>query len=224
MAPAIAKTVIESFGSTSLVEIGNNFYLNSTSGATGPELKYANKAVVAGQFGAWTPIGAEKISNGYEVAWKEPGTVAGTYQYEIWTTKNNGNETSNTGALSATSTKLESFETSFHQDLNGDGVIGIPAATAPVATNNGDAIFSVGRGGAFVFAPNFGQAATPNFALATGPIQFSEANSEITNALLAATHNDSHDNFVFADASHDMLAIQHIAAARSVGHQSDFHV
>jgi hypothetical protein len=32
---------------------------------------------------------------------------------------------------SGTTTALENLETSFHQDLNGDGVIGVPAATAP---------------------------------------------------------------------------------------------
>ena len=35
---------------------------------------------------------------------------------------------SNIGHLSGTSAALESLETSFHQDLNGDGVIGIYAA------------------------------------------------------------------------------------------------
>src|SRR5205085_2501286 len=33
-------TVIESAGSTSLVEVNNNFYLNSISSGSGPELKY----------------------------------------------------------------------------------------------------------------------------------------------------------------------------------------
>ena len=40
------------------------------------------------------------------------------------------------GAVSGTSAALESLETSFHQDLNGDGVIGVPAtmrATAPAS-------------------------------------------------------------------------------------------
>ena len=30
------------------------------------------------------------------------------------------------GVVSGTSTALEALETSFHQDLNGDGVIGVP--------------------------------------------------------------------------------------------------
>src|SRR5216683_2594340 len=62
-------TVIEALGSTSLVEVGNNFYLNSISSGSGPELKYAGAAVATGQFGALTPIGAEQTATGYEVAW-----------------------------------------------------------------------------------------------------------------------------------------------------------
>ena len=50
--------VIESFGSTSLTEVGINFYLYNSSGS-GPELKYAGAAVVTGEFGTWAPIGAE---------------------------------------------------------------------------------------------------------------------------------------------------------------------
>ena len=53
---ALSPTVIEARGSTSLTEVGNNFYLGADPD---PQLKYAGAAVVAGQFGAWTPIGAE---------------------------------------------------------------------------------------------------------------------------------------------------------------------
>ena len=83
--------MIEAVGSTSLVEVGNNFFLDSISSGTGPELKYGGAAVVAGQFGGWTPIGAEQTATGYEVAWK----VAGADQYTIWTTDSNGNYISN---------------------------------------------------------------------------------------------------------------------------------
>ena len=73
---------------------------------------------MAGQFGAWTPIGAEQTATGYEVAWK----VAGADQYTVWNTDSSGNYVSNiVGVVSGTSTALESLETSFHQDLNGDG-------------------------------------------------------------------------------------------------------
>ncbi len=111
----VATTVIEAFGSTSLVEVGPYFYLDSISSGSGPELKYAGTPVVAGQFGPWAPTG-------YEVAWK----VAGADQYGVWYTDSSGNFISNTAVMSGTSATLESLETSFHQDLNGDGVIGIP--------------------------------------------------------------------------------------------------
>ena len=120
-------TVIESFGSTSLVEVGNNYFLDSISSGSGPELKYAGAAVVTGQFGAaWVPIGAEQTASGYEVAWK----ATNADQYAIWNTNSSGNYVSNDfGILSGSSSALESQELTFHQDLNGDGVIG-PATTA----------------------------------------------------------------------------------------------
>jgi serralysin len=119
-----APAVIESSGSTSLVEAGTNYFLDNISSGTGPELKYGGAAVVAGQFGAWTPIGAEVTATGYEVAWK----VAGADQYIVWNTDSSGSYVSNlTATVSGTNTTLESLETSFHQDLNGDGVIGIYA-------------------------------------------------------------------------------------------------
>ena len=64
---------IEAFGSTSLVQVGNHYFLDNISSGTGPELKYGGAPVVAGQFGSYTPIGAEQTSSGYEVAWQIPG-------------------------------------------------------------------------------------------------------------------------------------------------------
>jgi Tryptophan-rich Synechocystis species C-terminal domain len=76
---------------------------------------------VAGQTGAWLPIGAEKTASGYEVAWQVPGTD----QYAVWNTDSSGNYQSSTGVVSGSSAALESAELSFHQDLNGDGVAGL---------------------------------------------------------------------------------------------------
>ncbi|MDD1556391.1 protease [Bradyrhizobium sp. WBAH23] len=122
----IPSLTIEAVGSTSLVESNSsNFYLNPVAGGTGPELKYAGSPAVAGQFGAWAPIAAEQVSSGYEVAWRIPGTD----QFTIWTTDNNGNFASNTGAIAGTSATLQQAETVFHQDLNGDGTIGVHAAS-----------------------------------------------------------------------------------------------
>jgi Tryptophan-rich Synechocystis species C-terminal domain len=114
------------------------FYLDNSSGS-GPSLKYNGVAVVPGQFAAnIVPIGAEVTATGYEVAWK----VLGTNQYSVWRTDSNGNYVSNIiGTASATDPALESIETSFHQDLNGDGVIGVPSslsfsgATSAVSIN-----------------------------------------------------------------------------------------
>ena len=51
----------------------------------------------------------------------------GADQYTVWSTDSGGNYLSNiVGAVSGTSAALESLETIFHQDLNGDGVIGVP--------------------------------------------------------------------------------------------------
>jgi hypothetical protein len=120
--PPLPTTVIESVGSTSLTEIGNNFYLYNSSGS-GPSLKYAGADVVAGQFGGFAPIGTEQTASGYDIAWKD----AGTGQYTVWSADSSGNYIANIiGAVSGTSSSLESFETIFHQDLNGDGVIGLP--------------------------------------------------------------------------------------------------
>ena len=83
----------------------------------------AARPLSAGQFGAWTPIGAEQTASGYEVAWK----VSGADQYTVWNTDSSGNYVSTHRRLCREpAPRWKSLETSFHQDLNGDGVIGIP--------------------------------------------------------------------------------------------------
>ena len=77
--------MIESSGSTSLTQVGSNYYLYN-SGA-GPQLKYGGAAVVAGQISGWAPIAAEQISGGYQVVWKANGAD----QYTLWTTDSSGN-------------------------------------------------------------------------------------------------------------------------------------
>uniref|UniRef100_UPI00048AEF43 Ig-like domain-containing protein n=1 Tax=Bradyrhizobium murdochi TaxID=1038859 RepID=UPI00048AEF43 len=129
---------VESAGATSLVESGGKYYLNSSSGS-GPTLKYGGADFVDGQDGTWTPIGAEKTATGYQVAWKE----ASTGQYTAWNTDNNGNYVSHVSALtgsvsggsvSGTNYGLKLLETSFHQDLNGDGQVGASSAPAPTSS------------------------------------------------------------------------------------------
>jgi len=120
------QKVIQKDGSTSLTEVGNRYYDLDGSNGSGPTLKYKGRSVTAGEFGAWTPIGAIQTASGYDVAWKNTGTG----QYTVWGTDSNGNYKGflTGGAVSGTSSALESLEPIFHQDLNRDGVIGLDAA------------------------------------------------------------------------------------------------
>ena len=52
--------------------------------------------------------------------------MAGADQYTVWTVDNHGNYTATIiGPVSGTTPALESIETTFGQDLNGDGTIGL---------------------------------------------------------------------------------------------------
>ena len=85
---------------------------------------------------AWTPIGAEKTASGYEVAWKNSERSV-----TVWNTDNNGNYVSNIGnhpLVSGTNNALKSFETSFNQDLNGDGHIGLLSTVIESRRNRPD--------------------------------------------------------------------------------------
>jgi hypothetical protein len=44
--------------------------MNPVAGGSGPELEYSGAPVTSGEFGAWTPIGAEATSTVYELARK----------------------------------------------------------------------------------------------------------------------------------------------------------
>ncbi|WFU43651.1 NF038122 family metalloprotease [Bradyrhizobium sp. CB82] len=124
-----SSTVIESFGSTSLVKLGDNFFFNPVSGGTGPELKYGGSPVSAAALGGWAVIGAEQTGRGYEAALHSLTAD----QYTVWNTDSSGNVVGNAtgGVVSGASYALESLEPSFHQDLNGDGATGV--ATAPAS-------------------------------------------------------------------------------------------
>ncbi|MBR0846091.1 hypothetical protein JQ607_38365, partial [Bradyrhizobium liaoningense] len=118
----VVTTTNESFGSTSLLQFGNNYEL----GSSGPILKYNGAAVVSDQFPPWAPIGAEQTATGFDIAWK----AAGQDSYTVWSTDANGSYTATiVPVVSGGSTALENSETTFHQDLNGDGTIGVVTTT-----------------------------------------------------------------------------------------------
>ncbi len=119
-----ATTTIESFGVTHLDHVGNQFFLRDSLNA-GPSLKFGGTPFTDGRFGAWTAIGAEKTGTGYEVAIKNGAAD----QYQVWNLDNAGNFLgAATGAVSGSDMDLQVLETSFQQDLNGNGTIG-PATT-----------------------------------------------------------------------------------------------
>ncbi|WP_063688169.1 M10 family metallopeptidase C-terminal domain-containing protein [Bradyrhizobium stylosanthis] len=151
--PSAPASVIESFGSTSLVQSSGNYYLNPSSGGTGPVLKYSGSPVTIGQFDNWTFIGAEQTASGFQVALH----LTGADQYTVWNTDTNGNVNGNAvgGVVSGTSQAFEALETSFHQDLNGDGTIGLPGAAATVIESFG-ATSLVQSGGNYYLNPSSG--------------------------------------------------------------------
>ena len=121
----LTKTVIQtdtnSFGSTRLTAVANEYFLDNASGS-GPALQYPDAPVTAGEFAGWAPIGAVQTASGYDVAWKIPGAN----EYTVWSTDSNGNYIANIiGVVPGNVYALESFETTFNQDLNGDGTIGL---------------------------------------------------------------------------------------------------
>ncbi|OCK57070.1 Ig-like domain-containing protein, partial [Bradyrhizobium sp. LMTR 3] len=122
----LASKTIEAAGSTSLVQVGENFSLSG--GGAGPTLKAYGAAVVEGQSGGWTPIGVEQTATGYQVAWK----LTGKDQYGVWNIDKGGNLVSHTSIM--TGSALKSFEASFQQDLNGDGLIAGSSAGAPISS------------------------------------------------------------------------------------------
>src|SRR5262249_31774166 len=81
---------------------------------------------------------AEQSGSGYVVAWRD--ATAG--QYIVWKVASDGSYAGTVVApVGSADFDLESIETTFHQDLNGDGRIG--AATASVETAGATALVQV---------------------------------------------------------------------------------
>jgi hypothetical protein len=78
-------TTIATNSTTTLTEVANQFELNSAGGRAGPFLELNGSPVTAGQFPAhWTPVGAMRTANGYEVAFSAPVPgQSGQYQYVV---------------------------------------------------------------------------------------------------------------------------------------------
>ena len=166
--PPPNSTTIESFGVTALVQTGNNYFFNPVAGGSGPELTYSGTPYVAA---AWTPIGVEKTSTGYEVALLN----SSTHLFTIWNTDSGGNVLSAPLAnVSGTSTALESIEVSFQQDLNGDNTIGIPGQSGTAVASTGPAPAAFTASDAFAFRTDLGGKTAGSIATSTVPQQAGE--------------------------------------------------
>ncbi len=134
---------IASNGTTTLVQVGNQFLLDPAgavaAGENGPWLEYQGSAVTAGQFGAnVTPIGAVQTATGYEVAWS-----LGSGEYVVWNIDGNGNYTSSaTGVVSGTSATVEGVEANFGEAFPNAGPI---ASATTIASNGTTALMQVGN-------------------------------------------------------------------------------
>lgn len=114
----ITTSTIETSGSTDLVTGADRYFFGDTSG---PMLSYLGTVVVAGQFGDWTPIAVEAAGGGYDIVWRSTSAD----QYTAWHTDGRGDYAASlTGIVSGADPALVALETSFDQDLNGNGFIG----------------------------------------------------------------------------------------------------
>ncbi|WP_422000755.1 leishmanolysin-related zinc metalloendopeptidase [Reyranella sp.] len=134
-------TVIESTGATHLTQVGDAYFLLNGANA-GPALTVGGAAVSDGQFGDWTPVAAEAGGGGYYVAWR----LGSTDVYTVWGTNAAGAYLGDIGAVSGGSYAFTAWENVFHQDLNGDSIVGpsttvLDSAGAIHLTQVGDVYF-----------------------------------------------------------------------------------
>jgi hypothetical protein len=230
--PPPVTTVIESAGITSLTEVGSLFYLYN-SGGTGPSLKYAGADIVAGN-SVWVPIGAEQTASGYEVAWK----ATGADQYTVWNTDSSGNFVSAAiGVVSGSSTVLQSLESSFKQDLNGDGVLGV-AGTVLDGHSGGQTLTASGgttsliggpndilNGGTgadtFVFPASFGSNTVNNFTPGTDALQFSQSMFASVAVVLSDAQQVG-SNVVITHDPQNVVTLHNLQLTNL--HASDIHI
>jgi hypothetical protein len=228
--------VIEAFGATELVQVGNDYFLNPTAGGIGPELTYGGTPFVAA---AWAPIGAEHTSTGYEVALFN----ASSDLYTVWNTGSDGNVLSaSLSGVSGTSTALESIETSFQQDLNGDGTVGIPGqsstaevskpataatvTTAPItAPSSGNAVLSGSAASdTFVFNAQFGNNTVKGFQPGVDQVALDHTLVASVADLFSHTADNAVDSAVVTVGADQSITFDEVSKLVLQHHASDFHL
>ncbi len=111
-------TNIASNGAIYLAHIADEFEITS-GGVQQAILQVGGGAIVSGQFAGFAPVAVETISGGYEVMFQSASSFVGL-DFDA-----SGNFTqAATSLLAGSSYALESLETGFARDLNGDGTTG----------------------------------------------------------------------------------------------------
>lgn len=147
------KTTVLSTDFGTVFESVGNTYAIIPSGGSAVTVKYNGAAITTGQFGAYNPIGAVVFVNGYEVAFRS--SVDGSVV--LWQVDANGNfQSVASGVLSNASTTLQADETTFGQDLNADGTLGI--ITSTIITNGTTTLLKAGN--EYQIKPSVGSAVT----------------------------------------------------------------
>ena len=81
--------------------------------------------------------------------------MSGADLYAVWDTDSSGNYVSApVGNVSGTSAALESIETSFNDDLNGDGTIGIPVPSNATLIESSGTTSLLAAGNTYLIEPN----------------------------------------------------------------------
>ena len=139
---------------------------------------------MAGEFGAWVPIGAVQTASGYDVAWENPGAN----KYTVWSTDSNGNYLANIiSVVHGNNHALESIEATFNQDLNSDGVVGLyapPGTTLHVSRSLAGPSGSTTIGAGATLELKAADSASVTFQASTGTLQLDDAttfNGQIFN-------------------------------------------
>jgi hypothetical protein len=177
-------------------------------------LKYQGAAVTTGQFGAYTLLGVEAVSNGYEVAWKNTSTG----EYSVWSTDANGNYTDNVYMPGrGNDAAFGALETSFHQDLNGDGILILSGSGSIVSKNslvigNGASVEVTGPyAGSVSFASANGTLVLDDSVDFTGKITSQLGLGDVidlrdisagANATLSYSGNSAHGTLTVSDGTH----------------------
>ena len=155
------------------------------------------------------------------------------------------------GVVAGTNSTLQSLEPSFHQDLNGDGLIGVPppassafqlvmvtvlpaisvnapielpAATVNVPASGDVVLFGSAASDSFVFGPHFGNDTIVNFQPGIDQIAIDHSLFATVSDLFSHAADDAHGNAVITVAADQSIKVQDISTQILQQHLSDFHL